>query len=142
MTYTQDTMRPSTSADEAAHHMALKGIGCLPVVDEAGRLQGLLSKTDVLQAFAASARGDEIGEARQAKPRDERLLEGLRGERERLARTLALHDAVGPSLAAMRLRSLGDRPNSVRVRPPQPTLPRSFATAGPDPRSASAARRR
>ena len=108
MTYTPDTVLSSTPADDAACRMALKGIGCLPVVDERGRLEGILSEADVLQAFAAATRGGENGRAPHAESRDERLVEALRGERERLARTLALHDVVDPSLAAMRLRSLED----------------------------------
>jgi CBS domain-containing protein len=103
MTYAPDTVLAGASAGEAAHHMAVKGIGCLPVVDEKGELRGLLSETDLLQAFATVM---AEGSQERAGSREERLIEVLRGERELLRRDLALHDRVGPSLAAMRLRSL------------------------------------
>lgn len=106
MTYAPDTVPPSAPAEEAARHMALKGIGCLPVVDEQGRLEGILSEADVLQAFAAASGRRETREASPTRSHDERLVEALRGEREGLAKTLSLHDQVGPSLAAMRLKSL------------------------------------
>jgi acetoin utilization protein AcuB len=108
MTFTPDTVLRSTPADEAAGQMALKGIGCLPVVDEQGRLQGLLSETDVLQAFAAVLRGTDDRGARRRKTPDELLVEALRGERERLARALGAQEAVRPSLAARRLGSLDE----------------------------------
>jgi CBS domain-containing protein len=104
MTYAPDTVLVGTSAAEAARHMALKGIGCLPVVDERGELRGLLSETDLLQAFA-TVMAEDSSPAR-AGSRDERLIEVLRAERDLLGRDLALHDRVGPALAAMRLRSL------------------------------------
>jgi CBS domain-containing protein len=86
--------------------MALKGIGCLPVVDEQGRLQGLLSETDVLRAFAAGARAGEPGKAPSVASADERLVEAIRTERERVAQTVARHDQVHPGLAEIRLKAL------------------------------------
>jgi hypothetical protein len=106
MTYAPDAVLAGASAAEAARHMAVKGIGCLPVVDEKGELRGLLSETDLLQAFA-EVTTERTGQE-PAGSRDERLIEVLRGERELLSRDLALHDRVGPSLAALRLRSLED----------------------------------
>lgn len=48
-----------TSAEEglssAADRMADARVGCLPVVDAAGRLVGMLSETDALRALAAAA---------------------------------------------------------------------------------------
>jgi len=52
MTADPETVREGTSLAEAADRMADRRIGCLPVVDEAGRLAGLLSETDVLRALA------------------------------------------------------------------------------------------
>lgn len=46
------TVTPRTSLAEAAHMLAGRKIGCLPVLD-AGRLVGIVTETDMLQAFAA-----------------------------------------------------------------------------------------
>lgn len=45
------TVTPHTSVAEAAHLLAGRKIGCLPVM-EAGRLVGIVTETDMLQAFA------------------------------------------------------------------------------------------
>lgn len=52
MTAEPETAREGTPLGEAADRMADRRIGCLPIVDEAGRLAGLLSETDVLRALA------------------------------------------------------------------------------------------
>lgn len=46
------TVTPRTSLAQAAHMLAGRKIGCLPVLD-AGRLVGIVTETDMLQAFAA-----------------------------------------------------------------------------------------
>jgi acetoin utilization protein AcuB len=53
MTPDPETAREGTPLAEAADRMADRRIGCLPVVDESGRLSGLLSETDVLRALAS-----------------------------------------------------------------------------------------
>jgi len=52
MTADPETVRAETPLAEAADRMADRRIGCLPVVDEAGRLAGLVSETDALRALA------------------------------------------------------------------------------------------
>lgn len=52
MTADPETVREGTKLADAADRMADRRIGCLPVVDETGRLAGLLSETDVLRALA------------------------------------------------------------------------------------------
>jgi acetoin utilization protein AcuB len=106
MSYAPDSVLSSTPAGEAARHMALKAIGCLPVVDEQGRLEGILSESDILEAYAAAVSGTEIDRTPLAESRDNRLAEALRAEAERLTRTLPLNDQIGPKLAVARLRSL------------------------------------
>jgi CBS domain-containing protein len=49
------TIRSDASVEEAAGQMADRKIGCLPVVDELGRLVGLVTETDVLRHFAGRA---------------------------------------------------------------------------------------
>lgn len=104
MTYTPDTVLPSVPAGEAALLMVQKAIGCLPVVDEQEHLVGILSETDVLRAFAAESSPRKSS----ARSPEEHLVSGFRSEQEHLARVLALHDQVGPSLAAARFKSLQD----------------------------------
>lgn len=45
------TIGPEASVRQAAHMMASRKIGCLPVLEE-GRLVGLVTETDLLQHFA------------------------------------------------------------------------------------------
>ena len=52
MTAEPETVLEGTPLAEAADRLADRRIGCLPVVDESGRLAGLLSETDVLRALA------------------------------------------------------------------------------------------
>jgi CBS domain-containing protein/RNA polymerase-binding transcription factor DksA len=108
MSYAPDTVSADTLATDAARRMAIKGIGCLPVVDAEGRLEGILSETDVLQAFAAGAgKGGEESTA-SASSDEDRFVGELRGEQETLSRDLALHNQVGPELAAIRLQAVQD----------------------------------
>jgi CBS domain-containing protein len=50
------TVSQDLSLKEAAALMLTKKIGCMPVVDEEGRLLGLITETDVLRCFVL---GDE-----------------------------------------------------------------------------------
>jgi acetoin utilization protein AcuB len=54
------TIGPEASVREAAECMADRRIGCLPVVDEQGRLEGILSATDLLQALAGTLWAEEL----------------------------------------------------------------------------------
>jgi acetoin utilization protein AcuB len=98
MTHAPETLGPEASLAEAAERMAERRIGCLPVVDEAGRLAGLLSETDVLWALATSlglrkgsTHGPRHGEL-------ETLVAELRRERERIRSRLATREAGERSL--------------------------------------------
>jgi acetoin utilization protein AcuB len=96
MTFAPETLGPEAALAEAAERMAELRIGCIPVVDDAGRLAGLLSETDVLWALATSlglrrsaeqrARPDELGAllgefARERERIRARLAARLEGER-------------------------------------------------------------
>ncbi len=52
MSHDPETLGPDATLGEAAACMAEHRIGCLAIVDENGRLAGLLSETDVLWAVA------------------------------------------------------------------------------------------
>ena len=46
------TIRDSAPVEQAAREMAVRKIGCLPVVDESDRFVGLITETDLLRYFA------------------------------------------------------------------------------------------
>lgn len=50
--------------------MADAQVGCLPIVDEGGRVVGIFSETDALRALAAAAWSEQLGAA-GAPPREE-----------------------------------------------------------------------
>ena len=52
MTLAPVTIAPETSLEEAERRFEDHDFNCLPVVDQDGRLVGVLTKLDVLQAFA------------------------------------------------------------------------------------------
>ena len=54
MSHDPETLGPDATLAEAAACMAERRIGCIAIVDETGRLAGLLSETDVLWAVATS----------------------------------------------------------------------------------------
>lgn len=51
MTYAPVTIRYDAPLEEAAEAMVRGRFGCLPVVDEDGRLDGIITETDLLQAL-------------------------------------------------------------------------------------------
>lgn len=100
MTYAPHTIREEGSLREAADLMADHRIGCLPVVDDQGRLVAMLSETDLLRALAARAWVDEQV-SRHLKGADlEPLVDGLRRERERITLRLDQLHAEERGLAA------------------------------------------
>ncbi len=89
MSHAPETLGPENSLAEAAERMAEHRIGCLPIVDEQGRLAGLLSETDVLWALATSL-GLRKGEERRGRAGDlAALVSELERERERIRARLA-----------------------------------------------------
>jgi len=57
MTPNPVVVKPSDSLKTAARIMIEKGVGGLPVVDDEGRLVGIVSKTDLVHAFMERCRG-------------------------------------------------------------------------------------
>jgi CBS domain-containing protein/RNA polymerase-binding transcription factor DksA len=122
MTHQPETVGLDASLASAAEAMAERRIGCLPVVDEAGCLTGLLSETDALQALVTCLWTEELRTQRSdARGELARVVAGLRAERQRIAARLdAYHGeerrlSVEPreipmdaSDAAQDLRSLGE----------------------------------
>ncbi len=62
MTKNPMTVSGSTSVASAAHMMVWEGIEVLPVVDDANRLQGIVSRQDVLKALQMIQRQPQVGE--------------------------------------------------------------------------------
>lgn len=62
MTKKPITVRANTSVASAAHMMIWEGIEVLPVVDDQTRLQGIISRQDVLKAMQMIQRQPQVGE--------------------------------------------------------------------------------
>lgn len=87
MTHAPVTLHEGDALAEAAERMAARRIGCLPIVDEKGRLAGILSETDLLNALASLLWADRARERHRApQPELERLIADLGREREALVR--------------------------------------------------------
>jgi CBS domain-containing protein/RNA polymerase-binding transcription factor DksA len=87
MTHAPVTLQETDSLAEAAERMAARRIGCLPIVDEKGRLAGILSETDLLNALASLLWANRREKRRPAPlPELERLVADLTREREALLR--------------------------------------------------------
>jgi acetoin utilization protein AcuB len=84
MTHAPETLSCDASLAEAAERMAERRIGCLPIVDEEGRLAGLLSETDALHALATSLHLREAPARRARQAELEALVATLQSERQRI----------------------------------------------------------
>jgi CBS domain-containing protein len=84
MSYAPVTIGRDATPAEAAGRMAEGRLGCLPVVDARGRLEGIVTETDLLQALA----GQTAPEARERRKRD--ALAGLVAELERERSRIAI----------------------------------------------------
>jgi CBS domain-containing protein/RNA polymerase-binding transcription factor DksA len=84
MTHAPEVVRADTALDEAAQRMADLRVGALPVVDGEGRLEGILSETDVLHAVSTRLWTDRVRERRGQDRELGALLDQWRGERDRL----------------------------------------------------------
>jgi len=92
MTHAPFTVTAHTTLEDAATQMVEQRIGCLPVVDDRGHLEGILTESDLLQALVTVLWAD-----RRARPGGETLAAALRAERDRLAERMARRRA-GPPL--------------------------------------------
>jgi acetoin utilization protein AcuB len=86
MTHAPITASPSTTLAEAASLLVRFRIGCLPVVDESGKLAGIFSETDALQALVTGLRAQPEKPARVLDL--ELLVAELRSERSRIGAQL------------------------------------------------------
>jgi RNA polymerase-binding transcription factor DksA len=86
MTHAPETATAETPLAEAADRMADRRIGCLPVVDDDGRLAGILTETDALRALATTLLTGRAGRAERSEL--DALVDELRSERERITARL------------------------------------------------------
>lgn len=49
MTRSPETLKPKSSVQEAIHKMLDRKFGCVPVVEDGGRLVGILTETDLIR---------------------------------------------------------------------------------------------
>lgn len=89
MTHAPQTLGPADALQLAAERMAEHRIGCIPIVDGAGRLAGILSETDVLRALATHLWTERLGAPRPQLPPERALLHELRRERDAVAKDLS-----------------------------------------------------
>jgi len=88
MTHAPETLHADASLGEAADLMADRRIGCVPVVDDDGRLTGLLSETDALRALATAVWSEGLAKQRSPGGSHDSLVEELRRERDRITKRL------------------------------------------------------
>ena len=110
MTHGPVTARPQTPLAEAASLLVRFHIGCLPVVDESGKLVGIFSETDALQALV-KAPAQRPGRVLDL----ELLVAALRAERAHLAKQLAEHQDAERALARERHDVPTDREEQARL---------------------------
>jgi len=109
MTHAPEVVSADAALDEAAQRMADRRIGALPVVDGAGRLEGILSETDVLHAISTRLWTDRVRERRGQDRELGALLDRWRAERERIRHEVLESGREGDVLIAQsRLGGIDD----------------------------------
>jgi CBS domain-containing protein/RNA polymerase-binding transcription factor DksA len=112
MSYAPETVLEGAPLAEAAQLMADRRIGCLPIVDERGRLAGMLSETDVLHALVTTLWSDRVRDRRAEASQLDLLVEELCRERAAVAQRLDGYHDVERELSA----DLHDRPADLPER--------------------------
>jgi CBS domain-containing protein/RNA polymerase-binding transcription factor DksA len=87
MTFGPKTIRYDAPLQEAAERMVEGHFGCLPVVDEKGRLDGIITETDLLQALVTVLWSD-----RKREPAPPDLPSALESEQRYLSEKLAAYE--------------------------------------------------
>ena len=102
MSFAPITIRAGESMGTAAERMADHRIGCLPVVDAEGRLEGILSETDVLRAVATESWTAERRRRVLEQTERQALMDGFHRERAQLAGQLAGYEAEEQAITVAR----------------------------------------
>lgn len=90
MSFAPSTIRYDAPLEEAAQRMIDGRFGCLPVVDETGRLDGIITETDLLQALVTVLWSERKGESTEA-PTQPDLHSALESEQRHLSEQLAAY---------------------------------------------------
>jgi RNA polymerase-binding transcription factor DksA len=98
MTYAPVVTAPDTPLASAARELVHHHVGCLPVVDRAGKLVGILTESDALWALASLLEPKARPPARQEGLR--KLASGLRGERDRILAQLGRRQSAEREMTA------------------------------------------
>jgi len=99
MSWAPVTIGVDDSLEEAARRLAEHRFGCLPVVDDADRLVGIITETDALRALDALLRNATRKPAPVSPHGEAGLVETLWSERERLVDQLAKWKVAERSLS-------------------------------------------
>jgi CBS domain-containing protein len=100
MTRTVLCLRPETSLDEVLALLVRHAIGGMPVVDEAGRAIGIVSRADVLRARDEQGDTDDMRRI-TARPHDARRGEVERGSHVLEPEPLTAGDVMSPVVLAL-----------------------------------------
>ena len=100
MTYAPVTIRYDAPLQEAVARMIEGRFGCLPVVDERGRLDGILTETDLLHALATALWSES--ERAAPAPQPENLVRDLERERNHLVHELGRYEHLEQAMTETR----------------------------------------
>jgi acetoin utilization protein AcuB len=101
------TVNPGDTVEDAAKLLYRHRIGSLPVVDARGRLEGILTETDILHAFVLILGGTEPAS---------RLEFGLRDEPGELGRAVrVIGEQLGVNIVSLVVPSLPDQARKVAI---------------------------
>ena len=92
MTYAPVTATADTPLDQAAGMLAERRIGCLPILDEQGRLEGIITEVDMLQALATLLWAQRKNHASQETHSAVTLVDTLRSERDHILMQLGKYE--------------------------------------------------
>jgi CBS domain-containing protein/RNA polymerase-binding transcription factor DksA len=98
MTYGPATIRYDHPLEQAAQQMIEGRFGCLPVVDERGHLDGIITETDLLHALVTVLWSDRRGDRAPAPPD---LATSLANEMAHLTERLAAYEHEAQRLTEM-----------------------------------------
>jgi DnaK suppressor protein len=96
------TVTADAPLEQAAQLLAERRIGCLPVVDEDGRLDGIVTETDLLNALVTLLWTRRRGERAEAAAPETGLVATLRAEREHLLERLGDYERQEQEITASR----------------------------------------
>lgn len=109
MTYAPITATGDVPLDEAAGLLAERRIGCLPVLDERGRLEGIITETDMLQALATVIWAQRTGSTVPPARSETSLLDELQNERAHILSQIRKYEAREQEITARRREGPLDR---------------------------------